>query len=110
MDKEILWVGRARDEIREFPDEAREKAGFELRLVQMGEDPTDWKPIKSVGAGTIEIRIRTEDGAFRVFYVAKFADRVYVLHAFQKKGRKTSKRDIEIGRARYKRMREDLES
>jgi len=72
-----------------------------LSFVQQGLAPTDWKPIKGVGSGAIEIRIRAR-GEWRVIYVAKFADAVYVLHAFQKKTRKTRQEDIELARGRYR--------
>ena len=81
----------------------RYKTGVQLRAVQRGEAPTDFKPMSTVGKGTFEIRIRTDD-AYRVFYVAKFEEAVYVLHAFQKKAQKTSKRDIKLGQQRYKEM------
>ena len=80
--------------------EARAEAGTDLRRVQQGVDPRDWKPMPDVGAGTREIRIRTSDGAFRVFYVVESATDVYVLHAFQKKSQKTTARDIEKGKSR----------
>jgi phage-related protein len=79
----------------------RRLAGFQLRRVQQGLDPNDCKPMSSVGAGVREIRLHVE-GAHRVFYVATFADAVYVLHAFEKKTRKTTARDLEIGRERFR--------
>ena len=100
--KELHWVGTSLDDLRGFPADARAEAGTDLRLVQQGVDPRDWKPMPEVGAGTREIRVRTKDGAFRVFYVVENATDVYVLHAFQKKTQKTSPRDIEKGKARYK--------
>lgn len=100
-DKPIVWIGSSRDDIREFPLEARRKAGLELRAVQRGQEPTDFKPIPSVGPGVYEIRIHAHD-AYRVFYIAKFEEAIYVLHAFQKKTQKTAKRDLEIGRQRYR--------
>jgi phage-related protein len=103
-DKPIVWIGSSRDDVRRFPQEARRKAGLELRAVQRGQDPTDFKPIPSVGPGVYEIRIYVHD-AYRVFYIAKFEEAVYVLHAFQKKTQKTAKHDIEIGRQRYKTAR-----
>ncbi len=100
MDKTIVWIGSSRDDVRRFPREARRKAGLELRAVQRGEEPTDFRPVPSVGSGVYEIRIYAHD-AYRVFYVAKFEEAIYVLHAFQKKTQKTAKREIEIGRQRY---------
>ena len=100
-DKPIVWIGSSRDDVRRFPREARRRAGLELRAVQRGQEPTDFRPIPSVGPGVYEIRIHAH-GAYRVFYVTKFEEAVYVLHAFQKKTQKTAKHDIEIGRQRYK--------
>jgi phage-related protein len=100
-DKGIVWIGSSRDDVRRFPRDARRKAGLELRAVQRGQEPTDFKPVPSVGAGVYEIRIHTQD-AYRVFYIAKFEEAIYVLHSFQKKTQKTAKRDIEIGRQRYR--------
>lgn len=69
--------------------------------VQRGLDPFDWKPMRDVGAGAMELRVNDPSGAFRVVYVANFPDVVYVLHAFQKKSRKTSRLDLALARARY---------
>src|SRR5919106_6977354 len=100
-DKPLVWVGSSRNDVRRVPREARRKAGLELRAVQRGQEPTDFKPIFSVGPGVYEIRIHVHD-AYRIFYVAKFEEAIYVLHAFQKKTQRTAKHDIEIGRQRYK--------
>jgi len=97
--KALKFVGSSLDDLRDFPDEARRAAGFELRAVQNGLDPSDWKPMQSIGPGVREIRIRVL-GEWRVLYIAKLAEAVYVLHAFQKKSRKTSKNDIELVRKR----------
>jgi len=97
--KALRFVGSSLDDLRNFPDEARRAAGFELRAIQNGLDPGDWKPMNSIGAGVREIRIHVL-GEWRVVYIAKLAEAVYVLHAFQKKGRKTSKSDIELARKR----------
>ena len=88
------------DDLRNFPDEARRAAGFELRAVQSGLSPGDWKPVPVVGSGANEIRIHVL-GEWRIIYVAKFSDAVYVLHSFKKKSRKTSRKDIELARQRY---------
>jgi len=100
-EKPIVWIGSSRDDLRRFPRAARRKAGLELRAVQRGLEPTNFKSIPSVGSGVYEIRIHAHD-AYRVFYVAKFEEVIYVLHAFQKKTQKTAKHDIEIGRQRYR--------
>ena len=100
MDKPLVWIGSARHDLRQFPAEARRKAGFELRAIQRGDEPTDFKPMPIVGPGTYELRLQT-DNAYRVFYIAKFQEAVYVLHAFQKKTQKTTKHDITLGQQRY---------
>ncbi|MCI5218903.1 MAG: type II toxin-antitoxin system RelE/ParE family toxin [Candidatus Electrothrix sp. LOE2] len=88
-------------DLKAFPVAARQDAGYQLGKVQKGEEPDDWKPFSSVGAGVKEIRIREDKNIFRIMYVAKFRDTVYVLHAFQKKTQKTSRKDIETARNRY---------
>ena len=100
----IEFRGDSLDRLREFPKEARREAGFQLDRVQRGLDPFDWKPMSSVGAGVREIRVRDESGAFRVLYVTKFEDAVYVLHCFQKKTRATPKRDIDLAEKRYREL------
>ncbi|HNQ18401.1 MAG TPA: type II toxin-antitoxin system RelE/ParE family toxin [Smithellaceae bacterium] len=103
--KALKFVGSSLDDLRKFPEEARRAAGFELRAIQDGFEPHDWKPIQAVGAGAKEIRIHVL-GEWRVIYVAKIRDAVYVLHAFQKKTQKTSQRDIDLARKRYKQIGE----
>lgn len=102
MDKPIDWRGSSLDDLREFPEAARRRAGYELRKLQRGQLPDDWRPIPEVGPGVSEIRIDSADGWFRVMYVAKFEEAVYVLHSFQKKSRKTSRNDVDIAKARYR--------
>jgi phage-related protein len=101
-EKQIRWVGSAYDDLLTFARDARKEAGFELGKVQAGLDPTDWKPFEAVGAGTREIRIRDASGIYRVVYVAKFEEAIYVLHCFQKKTQVTSKQDKAIAEARYR--------
>lgn len=102
--KPLRFVGSSLDDLRSFPAEARRQAGFELYAVQRGLEPSNWKAMKTVSSGVREIRIRVL-GEWRVIYVAKFADAVYVLHAFQKKTQKTRRSDIEIARRRYEQVR-----
>jgi phage-related protein len=100
--KPIEFRGSALDDLRAFPQAARREAGYQLDRVQHGREPDDWKPINAVGRGVREIRIRDAAGAFRVLYVAKFDDAVYVLHCFQKKTQKTSKADLNLAAQRYR--------
>lgn len=99
--KPLEFVGSSREDLRNFPAEARRAAGFELSFVQQGIPPRDWRPVNEVGSGAMEIRIHIQ-GEWRVIYVAKFATAVYVLHAFEKKTRKTRQDDIELARKRYR--------
>ena len=102
-------VPRRRADLRAFPQAARRAAGFQLDQVQRGRDPDDWKPMNSVGRGVREIRIRDSAGAFRVMYVAKFEDAVYVLHCFQKKTQKTRKADLDLAAQRYRDLVQELD-
>lgn len=101
--KRVEWLGDSLDRLRKFPSEAKREAGYQLERVQTGKEPADFKPMPSVGLGVNEIRVRKE-GAFRVIYIAKFVEGVFVLHAFEKKTRKTSKQDIELARARFRKL------
>lgn len=101
-EKEIRWVGSAYGDLLDFPAEPRREAGFQLGKVQAGLDPDDWKPFDDVGTGTREIRLRDTSGIYRVMYVAKFEEAIYVLHCFQKKTGATTKHDKDIAEARYR--------
>jgi len=101
--KPLEFLGSSQKDLREMPANVRHALGIELLTVQYGGEPSDFKPMPDVGAGTYEIRYRdSANGAFRVMYVAKFTDAVYVLHAFQKKTQKTAKYDIDLAAKRYK--------
>jgi phage-related protein len=95
--------------LRDFPDDARREAGHKLHRVQMGRDPSDWKPMSTIGVGVREIRIHNADGAYRVVYIATFADAVHVLHAFEKKTQKTARRDLELAAARLRQLKQGLQ-
>jgi phage-related protein len=105
--KPICFLGRSLDDLKGFPDDARHTAGVELLAVQTGIEPSDWKPMKTIGVGVREIRIREESGAFRVIYLATQPDCVLVLHAFQKKTEQTAQRDIDLAAKRLKTWRTD---
>ncbi len=101
--KEIEFHGRTLNMIRDFPADAKHEAGHQLDRVQRGNDPTDWKPMPSIGKGVREIRIH-EQGQYRVIYIAKLEDAIHVLHAFQKKTQKTRKQDIDAARQALKQI------
>jgi len=98
----------SRGGLQNFPPDARREAGFQLFQVQQGFDPDDWKPMDTVGPGAREIRVRDENGIYRVMYVARFADAVYVLHCFQKKTQKTASGGLALTKRRYKELVKEL--
>ena len=99
--KPIEFLGDSLRSLREFPDDAKLDAGYQLDRVQHGLQPDDFKPMPAIGKGVEEIRVRDDTGAYRVIYTARLADAIYVLHAFQKKTQTTSKRDIELAKQRF---------
>lgn len=102
--KPITFLGSSLKAPRAFPDAGRPDAGFQLDLVQHGQQPDDFKPVAAVGVGVEEWRVWCEQGTFRVVYLARLADAIFVLHAFQKKTRTTAKADIEIATRRYREL------
>lgn len=104
MLRPIVFLGDALDRLRAFPEAARKEAGVQLHKVQLGLDPADWKPMASVGPGVREVRVREEGGAFRVLYVTRIEEAVYVLHAFQKKTQRTPKSDLDLAATRLRQI------
>jgi phage-related protein len=101
--KPIEFRGSALDDLpATYPVGARREAGYQLDQLQQGRLPDDWKPMATVGSGVQEIRIRDPSGAFRLLYVAKFPQAVYVLHCFQKKTQKTNQADLQLAEQRYR--------
>jgi phage-related protein len=105
--KDVRFCGRSLDLLRGFPKEAKRDAGYQLDRVQHGLEPTDWKPMPSIGSGVREIRIMHE-GQYRVIYVTKFKDAIYVLHAFQKKTQKTRKQDIDAAKQVLRQLQSEV--
>lgn len=91
--KELNFIGSSLADLAQFPEQARRQAGFELWQVQLGLMPSDFKPMPTVGIGAYEIRIKIGT-QWRVIYVAKRADAVYVLHAFQKKRKRLKRKTL----------------
>ena len=99
--KPLVWLGTSRADLKRFPAKPRRIAGFQLWRVQLGLEPNDWRPMRSVGTGVEEIRVHTGIDV-RVLYVAKFWEGVYVLHAFEKKTRRTTSQDLELAKERFR--------
>ena len=102
--KPVQFLGDSLQCLRDFPVDARQDAGYQLDKVQRGLQPDDFKPMPTIGRGVEEIRIRDDSGIYRVIYTARLADAVLVLHAFEKKTQRTSRRDIEIAKTRFREM------
>ena len=99
--KEIKWIGSSYKDLLSFPKDSKKEAGYQLDKIQRGEDPSDWKSMLSVGVGVKEVRIH-HTNEFRIIYLAKYGDAVYVLHCFVKKTQTTSKKDIDLAKERLK--------
>ncbi len=99
--KAMRFLGDSLKRLRDFPEDARHDAGYQLEKVQRGVQPDDFKPMPSIGKGVEEIRLQDETGAYRVIYTARMVDAVYVLHVFRKKTQTTSKRDIHLAAERF---------
>ena len=106
--KDLKFRASSLDDLRAFPVMARREAGYQLDRVQAGHDPSDWKPMSTIGQGVREIRISDKDGAFRVMHVAKFEAAIYVLHCFQKKSQATAKADLNLAESRYRDLVKEL--
>jgi phage-related protein len=103
-EKPLEWLGDSRKVLQAFPMSAQRIAGFELRNVQKGYQPGDFKPMPSIGKGVEELRVWVEEGTYRLIYIARLPEAVYVLHAFQKKTQQTSQRDLALARGRLEQL------
>lgn len=103
--KKITWLGNTHETVKGYSGIVKGEIGYNLDKVQRGLDPLDWKPMSSVGHGVKEIRIH-ENNEYRILYVAKFEESIYVLHAFVKKSEATLKREIAQAKRRYAEMLE----
>jgi phage-related protein len=104
----VAWEGDSREVLRAFPEEVRENFGFELWQLQQGERPRDFRPLPSIGPGVFELRDQDERSWYRVVYLSRIEDVVYVLHCFEKKSREMPKKDFEKARQRLKTVKSRL--
>lgn len=107
--KDIEFLGTSLDDIRSFPDDIKQDTGYQLHKVQIGDMPDDFKYMRSIGSGVVEIRLKDSQGVYRVIYTAKLADTIYVLHAFTKKTQKTPKSDINLAKSRLSQLTQELQ-
>ena len=108
QDAVIVWEGDSREVLRSFPDDVKQNLGFQLRLLQQGERPTDYRPLPSVGPGVFELRDQDARSWYRVVYLSRINDVIYVLHCFEKKSREMPRKDFEKARQRLKAVRARL--
>jgi phage-related protein len=113
-EKPVRWIAGSRDDLRDFPNEARRNVGFALAFAQQGEKHPSAKPLKGFkGSGVLEIVADHRGDTYRAVYTVRFARVVYVLHAFMKKsntGIKTPKREIDVIERRLKVAESDYEN
>ena len=100
MNMDIEWLGDSLDLVCGYSKPVRQSIGSELRLLQNGARPIHARPLKTVARGVWEIKVSEMEGQFRVVYLVRRRDRIYVLHAFQKKTRNTPKQDIDLAKKR----------
>ncbi|MGA1652331.1 MAG: type II toxin-antitoxin system RelE/ParE family toxin [Burkholderiaceae bacterium] len=106
--KLVEFRGNALEDLRAFPELAKREAGYQIDRVQNGLEPDDFKPMATVGKSVYEIRVQEPSGAFRVIYIAKLEQFVYVLHCFQKKTQRTSKKDIDLAKSRFRELEKEI--
>ena len=108
--KSLEWVGSSRRDLREFPEDVRDEIGDALYSAQIGDKHPKAKLLKGKGfSGVMEIRSNDASGTYRAVYSTKIGDKIYVLHAFQKKSKKgiaTPKKEINLIKRRLKRAEE----
>lgn len=105
----VIWLGNSLKNIQDFPDGAKKLVGDELMFIQYGQMPKDAKPFKGVGSGVIEIAVKFDKNAYRCVQAVQLGEKIYVLHAFQKKsstGIKTPQKDVDLIKKRYNEAKE----
>lgn len=108
--KLLKWVGSSYDDLMEFPEDVRRAAGYALHLAQVGQRHINAEVFKGMGSAKIlEIREFHESGTYRIVYALEMKEFIFVLHAFQKKSKKsreTTKQDVDLIHSRLKMARE----
>jgi len=103
---DVIWLGDSLQVLRQFPNSVQGDLGYALERVQRGQMPPDSKPMRTVGQGVYELRDQDARGWYRIFYLKKIEDVIYVLHCFEKKTAQTGQKDIDVAKQRLKRLRE----
>ncbi len=102
QEKPIHWLGSSLKDLQSFPEDTKKEAGYQLHRIQNGLQASDWKSLPMVGKGAEEVRLENSDGAYRIIYIARAREAIYVLHCFQKKSQRTAKADINAARLRFR--------
>ncbi|CAM3408290.1 hypothetical protein SB6411_05509 [Klebsiella spallanzanii] len=108
--KSIAWIGSSFEDLLSFPEDVRKDAGYQLHRLQAGLEAADWKPMSEIGRGVEEIRLRQTSGTFRIIYLSRFGNAVYVLHCFSKKTQRISDHDKRIARVRFQAVQQEHRS
>lgn len=112
--KELYWIGSSIKDLRAFPTEVKEEFGYALFQVQQGKTPRGAKPLKGYGGATVlELRTDFETDTYRAVYTVRFAEAVYVLHAFQKKSKQgiaTPQSALDLIKRRLRQAQQDYEA
>ena len=104
----VVWEGDSREVLQAFPDGVRQNLGFQLWQLQQGERPSDCRPLPSIGTGVFELRDQDERAWYRVVYLSRINDVIYVLHCFEKKSREMPRREFETAKQRLKAVKARL--
>lgn len=100
--KAAEFLGDSRARLCAFPEKAQAALGYSLHLIQIGEEPSNWKPMTDIGDAVYELREQADKRAFRLAYIARFEEAIYVLHVFEKKTAKTAPKDKAVIEQRFK--------
>jgi phage-related protein len=104
----IVWEGDSREVLSAFPEGAKQNLGFELWQLQQGARPKDSRPLPSIGTGMFQLRDQDERAWYRVVYLSRIEDVIFVLHCFEKKGREMPRKEFEKARRRLQAVRARL--
>jgi len=107
-DATVIFLGDSFDLISGFPNGVKRNLGHGIRCVQAGVAPPDSKAITTIGLGVYELRDSDKATWYRVIYLKKIENTVYILHCFSKKSRKTSMKDLRTAQLRLKALHKEL--
>src|SRR5260370_33552038 len=101
-DAVIAWEGDSKEVIRSFPDEAKYNLGFGLRLLQQGQQPTDYRSMSSIGPGVFELRDQDERACYRIIFLSRIRGVIHVPHCFEKRSRESPTEEVNTASQRLR--------